>query len=234
MARRNESSLIEDLMKAPWWISAILAVISYLGLKFLVPSILQNRAGLLSQGLAKAAPSFAGIVSMVFVFTGIISVILSMIKRKKEDKNAGRKRELFERQKDLPDISALRWREFEEFIGEAYKRQGYQVEERGGNEPDGGIDLILRKKGETVLVQCKHWEAEQVGVKIVRELYGVVAAEGATKGIIVTTGYFTRDAEIFAHGKPLLLIRGNELSRLIEEGQKALISKSAKTSNRRP
>ena len=235
MARRNKSSPIEDLMKAPWWISAILAVISYLGLKFLVPSILQDRAGLLSQVLAKAAPSLAALVPLVFVFTGIISVILSVIKRKKEDENAGRKRKLFERQKSLPDISALKWREFEEFIGEAYKGQGYQVEERGGNEPDGGIDLILRKKGEMVLVQCKkHWEAEQVGVKIVRELYGVVAAEGATKGIVVTTGYFTRDAEIFAHGKPLLLIHGNELSRLIEEGQKALISKSAKTSNRRP
>lgn len=108
------------------------------------------------------------------------------------------------------------------------------MEERGGNEPDGGIDLILRKKDETTLVQCKHWETEQVGVKIVRELYGVVAAEGATKGVIVTTGYFTRDAEMFAHGKPLLLIRGNELSRLLEEGQKSLTSKSSKTSNRRP
>ena len=51
MARRNESSLIEDLMNAPWWISAILAVISYLGLKFLVPSILQNSAGLFKSGL---------------------------------------------------------------------------------------------------------------------------------------------------------------------------------------
>ncbi len=46
MARRNESSLIEDLLKAPWWISAILAVISYFGLKFLVPYILQNRTAL--------------------------------------------------------------------------------------------------------------------------------------------------------------------------------------------
>ena len=234
MARRNESSLIEDMMKAPWWISAILAVISYLGLKFLVPSMLQSRADLLSQGLAKAAPSFAPIVLLVFGFTGIVSLILGVIRKKKEAQSSVRKRELFERQKNLPDISALKWREFEEFIGEAYKRQGYQVEERGGNEPDGGIDLILRKKGEMVLVQCKHWEAEQVGVKIVRELYGVVASEGATKGIVVTTGYFTRDAEIFAHGKPLLLIRGNELSRLIEEGQESLISKSARTSNRCP
>jgi restriction system protein len=163
-----------------------------------------------------------------------VSVIVGVIKKKKEKQNAGRKRELFERQKNLPDISALKWRGFEEVIGEAYRRQGYQVEERGGNQPDGGIDLILRKKDETVLVQCKHWETEQVGVKIVRELYGVVAAEGATKGVIVTTGYFTRDAEIFAHGKPLLLIRGNELSRLIEEGQKALASKPERPHNRRP
>lgn len=234
MARRNEDSLIEALMKAPWWISAILAVISYVGLKFVVPSMFQNEASLLNQGLAKAAPSLAPIVSLVFVFTGIISVIVSVITRKKEVRNAGHRRELFERQKSLPDISSLKWQEFEEFIGEAYRRQGYQVEERGGNEADGGIDLILRKKNEMVLVQCKHWEAEQVGVKIVRELYGVVAAEGASKGIIVTTGHFTRDAEIFAHGKPLFLIRGNELSRLIEEGQKSLISKSSRTSNLHP
>lgn len=234
MARRNESSLIEDLMKAQWWISAILAVISYFGLTFFVPSLLKESTGMLNQALAKAAPSLAPIVSLVFVFTAVMSIIVSVIKKKKEGQSSVRKRELFERQKSLQDISALKWREFEEFIGEAYKRQGYQVEVRGGNEPDGGIDLILRKKGEMVVVQCKHWKAEQVGVNIVRELYGVVAAEGATKGILVTTGYFTRDAEIFAHGKPLLLIRGNELSRLIEEGQESLKSKSAKTSNRCP
>lgn len=234
MPRRNEDSPLELLTRAPWWISAILAAISYFGLTFFVPSLLKDSTGMVNQALAKAAPSLAPFALLVFGFTGIVSLILGVIRKKKEAQSSVRKRELFERQKNLPDISALKWREFEEFIGEAYKRQGYQVEERGGNEPDGGIDLILRKKDEMVLVQCKHWEAEQVGVKIVRELYGVVASEGATKGIVVTTGYFTRDAEIFAHGKPLLLIRGNELSRLIEEGQKSLISKSAKTYNRHP
>lgn len=158
MSRRNESSPIEALTKAPWWISAILAAISYFGLTFFVPSLLKDSTGMLNQALAKAAPSLAVLVSLVFVFTAVMSVILGVIKKKKEEQNSGRKRELFERQKSLPDISALKWREFEEFIGEAYKRQGYQVEVRGGNEPDGGIDLILRKKGEMVLVQCKHWE----------------------------------------------------------------------------
>ncbi len=234
MARRNERSLIEDLMGAPWWLSAILAAISYFGLTFFVPSLLRDSTSFVNRGLAKAAPSLALLALVVFGFTGIFSLILGAIRKKKEAQSSVRKRDLFERQSNLPDISSLKWQEFEEFIGEAYKRQGYQVEVRGGNEPDGGIDLILRKKDETVLVQCKHWEAEQVGVKIIRELYGVVAAEGATKGILVTTGYFTRDAEMFAHGKPLLLIRGNELSRLIEEGQKSLLSKSSRIYNRRP
>lgn len=223
MGRRNQSSFFEEIVKAPWWISAILSVVSYLGLRFLMPSILENSASIFIRDVAKAGPSMANFVFMFFVITGIASAIVSVIMRRKEDINAGHRKELYEQQKSLPDINALKWQEFEEFIGEAYRRQGYQVEEKGGNQPDGGIDLILRKKGEMVLVQCKHWETEQVGVNIVRELYGVVAAEGATKGIVVTTGYFTRDAEMFAHGKPLLLIRGNELSRLIEEGQKSLI-----------
>ncbi len=127
----------------------------------------------------------------------------------------------------------MSWKEFEMLISEFFRRQGYSVVENNGDGPDGGVDLRISKDGKNILVQCKHWEAEQVGVKIVRELYGVVASEGATKGILVTIGYFTRDAEIFAHGKPLLLIRGNELSRLIEEGQKSLVSKSSKTYTRR-
>lgn len=230
MARRNEGSPIEALMAAPWWISAILGILSYVSLKFIAPYLLRGSSGVLIQGLAKAAPTFAPILAVLFLFTGIFSVIVNVIKRKKVDKNIGRKEELFERQKNLPDISALSWREFEEFIGEAYRRQGYRVEDLGGSGADGGIDLRLRKKDETVLVQCKHWEAEQVGVKIVRELYGVVASEGATKGIVVTTGYFTRDAELFAHGKPLSLIRGNELSRLVE-GQNSLQSKHPQPSH---
>jgi restriction system protein len=37
-----------------------------------------------------------------------------------------------------------------------------------------------------------------VGVEIVRQLYGVVEAEKATAGVIVTTSSFTRGAKSFA------------------------------------
>ena len=91
--------------------------------------------------------------------------------------------------------------------------------ETGGSGPDGGVDLILRKNGEHLLVQCKNWRRD-IGVKIVRELYGVVAAKGATGGIVICSGTFTREARDFARGKPMELIEGTALARMIEEVKK--------------
>lgn len=49
----------------------------------------------------------------------------------------------------------------------------------------------------------------------VRDLYGTVHSEGATKGILVTTSSFGPDAHRFAKGKPLTLLDGNNLLYLL-------------------
>jgi restriction system protein len=49
----------------------------------------------------------------------------------------------------------------------------------------------------------------------VRELYGVLTAEKAAKAIFVTTGIYTREAQDFAKEKPIELIDGEALARLI-------------------
>ena len=56
----------------------------------------------------------------------------------------------------------------------------------------------LGKGGEKFLVQCKQWRAFKVGVEVVRELYGVMAAKGAAGGFVVTSGRFTDEAAAFA------------------------------------
>jgi hypothetical protein len=48
---------------------------------------------------------------------------------------------------DIGSIRRMSWQEFETLVGEAYRRQGYSVEETGGGDADGGVDLILRGKG---------------------------------------------------------------------------------------
>ena len=119
--------------------------------------------------------------------------------------------------KDIEAIRAMSWREFETLVAEAYRRQGYSVEETGGGGADGGIDLILRGKGQKVIVQCKQWRTYRVGVKIVREMYGIMVAEKADRVVIVSSGTYTQESVEFAKGKPILLIDGKALAQHIRE-----------------
>ncbi|MGH8514907.1 MAG: restriction endonuclease, partial [Gammaproteobacteria bacterium] len=108
-------------------------------------------------------------------------------------------------------VRSMSWSEFETLIGEAFRRRSYTVEETGGNAPDGGVDLVLSKDGERHLVQCKHWRAQTVGVATVRELYGVMATQGASGGFVVTSGKYSREARNFAEGRNIELIDGEDL-----------------------
>jgi restriction system protein len=68
-----------------------------------------------------------------------------------------------------------------------------------------------------MLVQCKQWRTYQVGVKIVREMYGLMMAEHADRVFIVSVGSYTKDAADFARDKPIELIDGDKLVKLRNE-----------------
>ncbi|MCP6060176.1 restriction endonuclease, partial [Klebsiella pneumoniae] len=61
------------------------------------------------------------------------------------------------------------------------------------------------------LVQCKQWKALKVGVTVVREFFGVVAAEGVASGFIVASGTYTEEAKSFAQGRNIQLVGGSLL-----------------------
>lgn len=114
-------------------------------------------------------------------------------------------------------VAKMSWAEFERLIGEAFRRRGFEVKEIGGRTADGGVDLVLSKDGKQYLVQCKHWRVQRVGVGVVRELNGVVAARRAAGGYVVTSGTFTQDARGFAQSCAIELIDGQALASLIRE-----------------
>ncbi len=78
-----------------------------------------------------------------------------------------RKRRLLDTRTGIASIRALSWREFEELVVEAFRREGYRVVENTKAGADGGVDIRLRKEGRLVLVQCKHWNSNRVGVSVV-------------------------------------------------------------------
>jgi|SRR5690348_14869595 len=141
-------------------------------------------------------------------------------------------RNRFDRQTGVDSIGRLNWQEFERLLGETYRQQGFDVIQRGGPVADGGADLELRKNGEKLLVQAKHWKTRVVRLPQVRELWGAVADERADGGIFVTSGTFTNDARAWTKGKNLKLVDGDELATMITAIQNTRLSWAAAEQHR--
>jgi restriction system protein len=92
---------------------------------------------------------------------------------------------------------------------------GYRAHRTRGSA-DGGVDIIAEKNGAKIVIQCKNYKAA-VGPAPVRDLFGVVMSEGASRGILVCTSTFSESAMAFAEGKPIELIDGEELATLINK-----------------
>jgi restriction system protein len=223
MARRRESKgVVEDLLaiatKLPWWVSLVVAVVSCAWLH----SIAVQEVGAVtstkdigvaaSQGLFRALANIGQyIVPLIFV----VGAVVSLLGRRKRQALVFRVAE----SSSPAALGDMTWHEFESLVEEAFRLRGYSVRRIGGDGPDGGVDLVLDRGAEKVLVQCKQWRAMRVGVSVVRELYGVMAAQGAAAGIVVTPGSFTPDAIEFAAGRNVRLIAGPELMELIREAR---------------
>jgi len=193
---------LDVLVVLPWWVSVLSAVAVYIAFAIVIPAIVIGSSVL--QGWALAAPTLAPVLSLILLAPAPISAF-----------NAWRKRKLLDTQRDLTSIRALTWREFEELVAEAYRRQGYRVIENHRGGADGGVDIRLKKDGSLHLIQCKQWRSAKIGVRVVRELYGVMSAEHALRGVVISSGVFTQEAKNFAAGKPIDLIDGLEVAQLV-------------------
>lgn len=217
MARRRNEGLLETLVDFPWWVSVIAACVVYVVIKWVAPAAFASN--MILGGIAQGFSGMAGFFAALFLVPAAISFFRQVIRGKN-----------LEAQRDLVTLRKLSWREFEGLVGEAFRRRGYFLIEQGGNQPDGGIDLILRKDGQLFLVQCKHWQSRQVGVSIIREQFGILSASKASTVFVVTSGTFTEEAKAFAAGKPIELIDGPMLLELVGDVQQSGQALSAKES----
>ena len=128
--------------------------------------------------------------------------------RVREEAQRARRRALSEYWMSLGGV------EFEEELGALYRQLGFHVQSTPVSG-DEGIDLILRKDGKRIVVQCKGHKAP-VGPAVVRELYGSMVAYRADKAILACTGGFTRGVIEFARGKPIELISASELAMMAD------------------
>jgi restriction system protein len=115
-------------------------------------------------------------------------------------------------------LRSLEWKRFEQVCAEFFRQLGKLVEvsRRGA---DGGVDVkVYSNKNQSLehVIQCKAW-SYRVGVKEVRELFGVMVHQAAPKAIFMTTSSFSDDALAFAgeQSNKLFLIDGQKFISMI-------------------
>jgi restriction system protein len=213
MARRRRKSdldhLLGALMRLPWQVCLLLAPCAYLGFHMLAqrqPAAPHDisQMGLMIVGTAlKTAGTYGQFLAPMVL---LLAALLSWLSKRRR---AALLTEAETRTASAP-FQALSWREFEQLVGAHFERLGFAVTFTAEGA-DGGVDVVARKGRETFLVQCKQWRATQVGVRIVRELFGVMSASGAAGAYVVSIGSFTADAEDFAAGRNIELVDANTL-----------------------
>jgi restriction system protein len=219
MARKKNNTILEDLFETaahlPWWLGVTLALITYAVLHWIAtapaaPITDPAQVGkLFTTQMFKVLALIGQYLLPLAFLAGAIASFLGSRKRQ------GLVRDVANDQSgDV--LRNMSWGDFELLVGQAFRMRGYAVTETGGGGADGGVDLKLSRNNEVFLVQCKQWRAYKISVNIVRELFGVMAAQGATGGFVVTSGVFTDEAVAFVKGRNIELIDGTALARMIE------------------
>ncbi len=196
-----KKSLFESMVfEVPWYFTFIFGIIIYIT-SFLVKNI---KTGIISIGPILSI--ILKLFSVLFLIASFLSIGRMLLNKL-----------LLKNTKSDEDLKKLSWQEFENLIEAYYTQKGYSVIHSGSNSADGGIDLIATKNSEKIIIQCKHWKVYKIDVKIIREIYGLLVAEKASKAIIITSGEFTQPAIEFASDKPIELINGEKLLKMISE-----------------
>lgn len=118
-----------------------------------------------------------------------------------------------------PQVFAdIEWRRFEAVCEKLFAQAGFETKSQS-HGADGGVDIWLHSRNAEGPVA--------VGVKEIREFFGVMASHKLTRGTYATTSAYTADAQRFAKDNGINTLGGAGLLALISkrtpEQQKALL-----------
>ena len=152
-----------------------------------------------------------------------ITAVRPILELDKSDKRFTDHYEVADGMDESTNLAAMDWEDFEHLVRELFEKEFAQ---NGGEvkvtqaSSDGGVDAVAFDpdpiRGGKIVIQAKRY-TNTVGVAAVRDLYGTIMNEGATKGILVTTADYGADSYAFANGKPITLLNGSNLLHLLEK-----------------
>jgi len=117
--------------------------------------------------------------------------------------------------------------EFEKYVGEILKSQGYSVQFTA-TSGDYGIDIIAIRASERLGIQLKRYSGH-VGIEAVQQAYAGLVHYNCNKAWVITNNYFTKAAKNLAEDNKVELFDRDKLSEwiLTFSGEKEIKEKIA-------
>ncbi|MEV4116536.1 restriction endonuclease [Nonomuraea sp. NPDC049695] len=161
--------------------------------------------------IAFVAAHRTAIVSVLIVV--FILFVIDAAVRAMHAHEAKMRRQRLQDRARLEAIDAMSGQDFEHFIADLLRDEGYRHVEVVGRSGDQGADITARTRdGRKIAVQCKR-QAAPVGADRIRNLIGAVhCAYTGHQAVLVTSARFTRPALDEGDGHVVLVDR----NRLVE------------------
>jgi restriction system protein len=189
--KMSEKSLFATLLRAPWWVSFLVAVILMLLARVTLPEAYR------AVGMIGGFP---------FVVVGIIAAWRQRDKPSSEAVSFA-----------LNHLANLSWKQFLPIMEQAFVQQGFSVTQLNSSS----ADLHLEKSGMITLVSCKRWKAATLGVEVLRDLKALQVSQDAAYAACISVSLPTGVALKFAKDNGIQLICQDELASLCLKVMKA-------------
>lgn len=187
--KMRENSVFAILLRSPWWISAIVAIVFITAAAALMP------------------PQYAVFGMMgATPFVVIAGMVLWRNRNAPDPKRV---------EASLAQAASQPWRAFAAALETAFMAQGYAVTQLSGGPGSSGADLRLERDERIILVSAKRYKAATHGAEPLRELAAAVDKHSAQQGVYISLGEVTDQAASFAKEQGIELVSGQRLGALL-------------------
>jgi restriction system protein len=108
------------------------------------------------------------------------------------------------RRSGILEIDKMTGNQFEKYLGELFKFQGYKTKVTPASG-DYGADLVIERNRKRIVVQAKRYK-NNVGIKAVQEIYSSRKHYNASEAWVVTNSNYTTAAKKLASSNDVRLI----------------------------
>ena len=177
-----KKSLFAVLLRSPWWVSALIAlVLGLLGFALLPETL---RVGGALSGLPFVV--IAGIAAWR-------QWPLPSAARVDETRLA---------------LATMAWPAFASLLEQAFRRDGYSVE----RSPAEGVDFVLERQGRSMFVSARRWKSARTGLEALRALQASRAAAEAADALYIGLGALSDNAAPYAAEHRIAVWQASELA----------------------